>query len=637
MKSLTVNIAAWQCGGAAGDLEGNRAKLIQGCRKAQELALPIHCLVAPEMALSGYTPLDELKSSSYLAGLSLQLKKVIAASAKYTFSLIFSDCYVEGRKLFNAAYVIEQGQIKSIVKKQQLVDYDVFCESRYFTPEVKPDAVTNLAGWRCGILVCEDMWHDSAVANLALQRPDFALSVNASPYALSKHSTRIKAAQRASVSLNAPVLYVNKVGATDGVVFDGSSFVLDSQGKVVYQASLGEEELFIVNVKPREAQEEGLYSSGADPVRSSVKSPSQGRFAGTFPGLGQVEVAPARAAPDSSQGQLGAATSAQPGSTAFMASRSEPANKDKAITCSLGANPLSYKAEVCRELYAIMQLGLKTFIDDNNFNGVIVGLSGGIDSALAATIAADTIGSQQVLGVSLPSTHTSELSKDLAQQLATNLGIRLVEIPIANMVGSFADNEAIKQALGTHSLSSGNALENIQSRVRANVLMMLSNVLPGHIVLSNGNKSELATGYFTLYGDSCGAFNIIKDLYKTEVYHMARWRNEHRASKSLLGLNLIPEGTITRPATAELAPHQKDEEQLMPYALLDLILHGHIEEGAAYQELIKEFKESDVQRVLSLLKSSEYKRSQSPIGVKLKVRGFGSEWRFPITNKFRLP
>ena len=572
MRSPNINIALLQHHSMPGNVSGNLSKLSNYYHNTINKYPDLDLLVAGELALSGYTPLDELYKAEYLSQLQQAILTLAKLTSKQKAALIFSDAYLDTNgELYNTAYFLQNGSIAKIIKKQKLVDNDIFNETRYFTGGKNVNSFIELKEFKLAVVVCEDLWHKEVVDALLNSNVQGIISVNASPYYKNKLQQRLKVANYAAKSLNAPVIYANIVGGVDGVVFDGQSFVLNKNQEVVTKLSLAQEELSMVTL----TQEGNIVSN--------IKNNSSG------------------------------------------------INLNNAVKKT---NNLELSTDLAQEFYEVIQVGFKDFITDNNFKGVIIGVSGGIDSALSAVIAADTLGSNKVIAVSMPSLYTSSLSKTIITKLVANLGVKLHEVPITDIFKQYTDCNNFNLAL------SGNnneiVQENLQSRIRGTILMGLANSYPGYVVLCNGNKSEMATGYFTLYGDSCGAFNLIKDLFKTEVFSLASWRNQNCSIHSKLNkLNLIPEDCITRAPSAELKHGQTDEAALLPYALLDEILQNIIEHNLSYKDLITKFSKKDVDLVLKLLKSSEYKRKQGVIGIKLKNKSFGKEWQFPITNGFK--
>lgn len=573
---MSIKIGLLQYHSVVGDIEQNFKKLESYYLSLIDNNKDIDLVISSEMALSGYTPLDEFYKPNYIARLQLIITKVVELTKNQKTAIIFSDAYldIKNGKLYNAGYVIKEGSITRIIKKQKLVDYDVFNESRYFNTGSLENNIIDINGIKLGLVICEDLWHQDVIFSLLNKNISALISVNASPYYKNKLQSRLKVAEAAVNTLNVPLIYVNTVGGIDGVVFDGQSFVLNKNKSLDCKLDFAKEESRVFT----------LDANGNVTFENNIKRN-------------------------------------------IIFSDKSFIDKNK--------NNLDVPDYLANEFYNIIQLGFKNFIKDNNIKGVIIGISGGIDSALSATIAVDTLGKEKVIGVSMPSLYTSDLSNSIIKKLVANLDIHLHEIPISNICSSYTEDVSFKSTLpNQYNLSL--VQQNLQSRVRGNILMALSNSYKGYVVLCNGNKSELSTGYFTLYGDSCGAFNLIKDLFKFEVFALAKWRNSNYSNCSKLQkLSVIPEECINRAPSAELSYNQVDEKDLMSYNVLDNILVDIIENNIDYINLLNKFSKKDLDLVIKLLKNSEYKRKQAVIGIKLKNKSFGKEWQLPITNGFK--
>lgn len=560
-----------------GDLINNTNKIINGYKQNVDADL----IVINELAISGYIPLDELLKNHYIDAVNEQIEKLKALTLKNKPAIIVGDVFLDrDGNLFDAAYVIKDGEIKNIIKKQCLIDYDVFRESRYFTKGEEVNNIVQIKGFNLLLLVCEDAWRPEIVSNKYAGKVnvDFIVVINASPYEVNKLKNRHNVLSNIAQQFNAPAVYVHLVGGVDGIVFDGRSFLVNKKGEVINQLKFLEEDMMMISLNKVE-------SSGGEHF-------------------------------------------------SFCEIDSSSIYKNQEIPQEQLHLPRN------QEVYDVIQKSFSDFMIKNNLKGAIIGLSGGIDSAMSAVIASDTLGAENVLCVSMPSKYTSDLSKDIIKRLVKNLGVNFLEIPIEGMFDNIASNLFNKDLTsGQYCFNKQVTEENLQSRIRGIALMSLSNDRDGYVTLCNGNKSELATGYFTLYGDSCGAFNLLKDLYKTDLFALANWRNESYTgsylSKNGINLNVIPQGCIKRAPSAELRVNQKDEDKLLPYILLDKILKDIIENNVDYNDLITKFKQKDVDFVLKLLKSSEFKRKQAVIGPKLGKKSFGSEWQYLITNKFK--
>ena len=485
--------------------------------------------------------------------------------------------------IYNAAAVLHDGRLAGVYHKQFLPNYGVFDEMRYFRAGRRAQ-VFDLAGARLGVNICEDIWYPEGPAqDQAFAGADVIVNINGSPFQHGKrrfreHMLATRASDNAVI-----VCYVNLVGGQDELVFDGNSMVFNERGELVAHATAFEEALLVVDLDL-----EGLYLARLhSPLRRSHRlDEARGEVDEIF-----ISGAPAQVA--------------------------KPRLEGPAI-----AAPLSDEAEVYRALVN----GTRDYVHKNGFETVLVGVSGGIDSSLVATIAVDALGAEHVVGVSNPSRFSSEGSIADARQLSENLGFRLMIIPIEP--GHAAYLEMLEEPFtGT---SPGTAEENIQSRIRGNIWMALSNKFGWQPVLTCGNKSEMATGYATLYGDMAGGFAVIKDVPKTLVYRLADYRNQ------LAGRDLIPRAVIEKPPSAELKPGQLDTDSLPPYEVLDPILEAYVEDDRSVEEIVASgFDEALVKRVVGMVDRNEYKRRQAPPGVKITPRAFGRDRRLPITNRYR--
>jgi NAD+ synthase (glutamine-hydrolysing) len=530
-----IRIAMAQANFKVGDIEGNAKKILSLSQSAKELGASV--LVTPEMALSGYPPEDLLLRPAFLEACTNQL--LWLKEQVRNIMLIVGHPAAEGGQIYNRASVIHQGKIMGSHDKVCLPNEAVFDECRYFRPGAAP-LVVDVDGLLLGVLICEDIWRNFPAQMAKANGAEALVVLNASPFHLEKHNTRLDIAKQAVMDTKLPLAFVNLVGGQDELVFDGASFVLDQSGAVMVQLPQFHERLGFVD------------------------------FINHEPQPGEMAALPA-----------------------YVASA-----------------------------YEALCLGLRDYIQKNNFPGVIVGASGGVDSSLTLAIAADALGPQKVWAVSMPSVYTSGMSRTDARTLAANLAIRFDELEITAPFESFVANI---QPLFTER-PPDTTEENIQARMRGMILMALSNKF-GPLVITTGNKSEMATGYATLYGDMAGGFALLKDAYKTLVYDMARYRNSLSP--------VIPERVLTRPPSAELRPDQRDEDSLLPYPVLDKILEAYIEGNKSNEEIIAMgFAREDVLKVGRLLRYSEYKRKQAPLGVRLTNRGFGKDWRYPITHDF---
>ncbi|MBT7449211.1 MAG: NAD+ synthase, partial [Rhodospirillaceae bacterium] len=453
---------------------------------------------------------------------------------------------------YNAALVLDAGEIKGVRLKHHLPNYGVFDEKRVFASG-PPSGPVVVRGVRLGVLVCEDMWFDDVAETVSESGAEMIVVINGSPFELDKNDVRLSHAVARVSETNLPLVYVNQVGGQDDLAFDGGSFVLNADRALAVQAPWWKTDLVLT----------------------------------------------------------------------------EWSKSDGVWTCASGT--VAPELDRLENIYQAMVLSLRDYVGKNGFPGVVLGLSGGIDSALSAVVAADALGPDKVHCVMMPSPYTSQDSLEDAAALAANLGVKLDSIGIGDAMTAFDG------MLETHfsETTPDTTEENIQSRIRGLTLMALSNKF-GHMVLSTGNKSEVSVGYATLYGDMCGGYNVLKDVYKTTVTALSAWRNDH-VPDGALGPSgaVMPERIITKPPTAELRPDQKDEDSLPPYAELDAILKGLIENARSISDVIADGHEADtVGRIHRLLRIAEYKRRQASPGVKISHLAFGRDHRYPITNAF---
>jgi NAD+ synthase (glutamine-hydrolysing) len=574
----TVRIALAQIDTTVGDLEGNSALITAHIRRARDLGADIVCF--PELALTGYPPEDLLLRRQFVEDNLAALRALLPETEGITAVVGFVD--LDG-DIYNAAAILHDGRHVDTYRKQFLPNYGVFDENRYFL-EGNRSPVYLIAGARVGVNICEDIWYPNGPAfEQALAGAELIVNINGSPYHRGKRDFRERMlATRAADNIVA-IAYVNQVGGQDELVFDGGSMVFDARGELVAEAPLFEEDLLVCDVDVDAVLQTRLHDNRR---RKEADRATLDRVGAPIP----VSAAPRR--------------------------RERP---------PLLPRPALPRLEGAAEVYRALVVGTRDYVRKTGFQNVVIGLSGGIDSSLTAAIAVDALGAEHVTGVAMPSRYSSEHSRSDAAQLAANLGIRFLTIPIE---GAFtASLEMLRPALGEH--TPGLAEENLQARIRGNILMFLSNAF-NWLVLTTGNKSEMATGYSTLYGDMAGGFAVIKDVPKTLVYELARYRN------AVEGRDLIPESVLTKPPSAELRPGQLDTDSLPPYEVLDPILEAYIEEDRSPEEIIAMGADPEaVRRAVRLVQISEYKRRQAPPGVKITPRAFGRDRRFPIANRYR--
>lgn len=516
-------------------------------------------VVFPELAVTGYPPEDLLIKPKFISDNLAKIKE-IAANTKNIIAVVgFVD--KDSRGIYNAAAIIYAGKIKGIYRKVFLPNYGVFDEKRYFIPGDK-QLIFKYGDFVFGVNICEDIWHTGGpVKNMAKLGAKLILNINASPYHAGKNKERQEIIRRQAKENNLNIVYVNLVGGQDELVFDGQSMVVNQKGNLLYRAKAFAEGLLIFDLK---------FAARLKKIKSAIL------------------IAP------------------------------KPVPKNRAFLFNQPVKPL----EPVEEIYKALELGLADYVVKNGFGKVALGLSGGIDSALVATLACDALGKENVIAVFMPSRYSSAESEEDARILAQNLGIKFLNIPIEETYRAFLNT------LEPHftGLKQNIAEENLQARIRGNILMALSNKF-GWLVLATGNKSEMSTGYATLYGDMAGGLAVIKDVLKTQVYELVKYRNSIKP--------VIPDRIITKEPTAELKPNQKDSDTLPIYSRLDQILKAYVEEDKDISRIVKSgIDRQAALKVSRMVDKSEYKRRQSPPGIKITHKAFGRDRRMPITNKY---
>jgi NAD+ synthase (glutamine-hydrolysing) len=563
-----MRLALAQINVVVGDLAGNRGRIVAQVEKARASSADL--VVLPELAVTGYPPEDLLLRPGFVRAARASLEQIAAAC---TDVVALVGCPWLDTDLANACVVCADGRIAGVYRKQFLPNYGVFDEHRYFA-EGRELVLLRLGETLVGPTVCEDVWQPGPPAtDLALAGAHLLVNISASPFHVGKAEDREEMLVTRARDNACYVAFCNLVGGQDELVFDGHSVVLDDEGEVIARAPGFEEALLVVDVDPTEAVGRRLRD---------VRRRELGRARGGLPEADVLDLGPLRSQPEARAGEI----------VPFAA-------------------PLE-------QMRRGLMLGLRDYVEKNGFGDVVVAVSGGIDSAVTAAICTDALGPERVHGVSMPSRFSSEGTRMDARQVAENLGCDFREVPIEDIVGSF------HAALGG---LDGLAAENLQARVRGVLLMALSNA-NGWLVVSTGNKSELAVGYATLYGDMVGGFALLKDVFKTDVFRLARHLNEQA------GRELVPASTIERAPSAELRDAQLDEDSLPPYPELDPVLEAYVELDRSREELVELFDPDVVDRALALVDRAEYKRRQAPPGVKLRPRAFGRDWRPPITNRW---
>ena len=545
-----LRLALGQLNPVVGDIAGNAAKVRAARTEASRAGADV--LVLPELFLSGYPPEDLVLRPGFVAEAKTHLEQLAKETADGGPALVVGLPWAEDGGLFNAVAVLDEGSIKTLRFKHHLPNYSVFDEKRVFAPGQAPGPVT-LRGVRLGVMVCEDMWFEDVSETLMESGAEILVVINGSPFDIEKTDERINQAVARVTETGLPLVYVNQMAGQDDLVFDGGSFVLNTDCSPALQLPWWQESMVIAQL---ERSGHGWSCKGQD---------------------------------------------------------------------------LAKEPEANEHIYQAMVLGLRDYAGKSGFSGVVLGLSGGIDSALTAAVAVDALGPEKVHCVMMPSPYTSQESLDDAAAVAEMTGASLRSLSIDPAVGAFSET----LASDFKGLAADETEENIQSRTRGLLLMALSNKF-GWMVVSTGNKSEMSVGYATLYGDMCGGYSVLKDLYKTTVFDVSRWRNAHRPSGAL-GPDgpVMPERVITKPPTAELKPDQTDQDTLPPYEDLDAILHGLIEQRRSIESIASDgFDRALVERVWRLLRNAEYKRRQAPPGVKITQVAFGRDRRYPIVNKY---
>ncbi len=581
-----MRLALCQMNATVGDIAGNAERIRTGLRSARDAGAQL--VLFPELALTGYPPEDLLLREHFLADAAAALREL----ANDTRGLVALVGFPErAEEVYNAAAVLADGALHAIYRKVHLPNYGVFDEHRYFQSG-RGGAVVQLGEDRIGLTVCEDIWEPGPPAtDEALAGATLIANISASPYHAAKGSERERMfSQRARDNL-ACVAFCGLVGGQDELVFDGHSCVIDHTGRTIARAAQFREELLVCDVD--------LQAAAAARLREAGHRPAARHASAHVELLAPLPVA------------------------AADASVAPPAETLR--------EPI---APIEAEVYAALMLGLRDYVEKNGFEHVVLGLSGGIDSALVACLAADALGSERVNAVIMPSPFSSSATQDDARMLTATLGVRTRELPIEAVMDSYVQTLRPEFSGRASDLTE----ENLQARIRGNLLMALSNKF-GWLVLTTGNKSEMSVGYTTLYGDLAGGFAVIKDVPKTLVYRLSEWRNSAAgALPCLLPLDTppIPSSIIERAPSAELRPDQRDEDSLPPYELLDRILHGYVELHQGREQLIAEgLPAAEVDRTISLVDGAEYKRRQAPPGIKVTTRAFGRDRRMPITNRYR--
>jgi len=570
-----MRLALAQINPVVGDLAGNRALILERLEEAKDRGADL--VLFPELAVTGYPPEDLLLRPGFVRAAERSLEE-IALSARGTVAVVGTPHF--DRDLFNAAAVCAGGEVKALVKKRFLPNYGVFDEFRYFAPGDGLYLFEH-GDTLVGVTVCEDMWQPGPPAtDLALAGAELIVNISASPFHLLRDREREEMFRTRARDNSVYVAFCNAVGGQDELIFDGHSLVIDDEGTVLARAAGFEEALLLVDVEPS-----AVVARRLTDTRRRALAQDRGD-------LGRVELI-------------------HVGVPHAHGEKVEPT--------------LAPFCDDLEQTRLALELGLNDYVRKNGFREIVVGVSGGIDSAVVAAVAVEALGAERVHCVSMPSRYSSAGTRGDAQLLAANLGCDFREIAIEPIV------ESLLAALAPHFAGREPDLteENLQARARGTILMALSNKF-GWLLIATGNKSELSVGYATLYGDMAGGFALLKDVYKTDVFRLARHLNE------LAGRELIPQSIIDRAPSAELRADQLDEDSLPPYPQLDQVLEAYVEEDRTLEELSADGFDPDVvERAVALIDRAEYKRRQAPPGVRLRPKAFGRDRRTPITNHWR--
>ena len=535
-----MKIAIAQINSTVGDLTGNTKKILGAVSQARQLGADL--MITPELVLSGYPPEGLLLRPDFCAACQKTLTDLVEKI--HGITLLVGYPHYTGNKLFNAAAIVQNGDIVATYYKNTLNHSAFYNEGHYFNPGNEP-CVFTLAGVKFGIAICADFWQGDVSTHAKYADINFLLVLNASAFQIDKQIERYQITRQRISETGVAVVHVNLVGGQDERVFDGASFVMNDKGVLTHQLDDFTEALGLVEIQ------------NAMPVPGKLAAP-----------------------------------------------RSSIA-----------------------EIYQALCLGVKDYVAKNNFPGALIGLSGGVDSALTLVIAADALGTDRVQTVMMPSQYTADISLLDAKEMAATLGVKHFECDIQPLFNQFRSCLINKFEIGSNDGATNLTQENLQARIRGVLLMALSNQI-GSLVLTTGNKSEMAVGYCTLYGDMAGGFAVLKDVSKTMVYELCHYRNTLK--------KVIPERIIQRPPSAELRPDQTDQDSLPPYEVLDAIIEAFVEKNLSPKEIInKNYDAADVAHVIQLIRKNEYKRRQAPPGIRITQCDFGTSWQYPITSKYR--
>ena len=574
----TLRIGLCQINTTVGDIEGNTRKILHYITLGKKMGADI--LVFPEMAVTGYPPEDLLLMTKFIEANLKAINRIAKAASSITAIVGFVG---KDGDIFNSAALLHNGKLIDVYSKIYLPNYGVFDEDRYFQVG-KENFIFILKSTPIGLSICEDLWYpgDPIRTQTLYGGAELIVNISSSPYHAGKSVFREKMISTRASDNAAIIAYCNLVGGQDELVFDGGSLIFDQRGDLMIRGKQFEEDLVLADLDMEAVFRLRLH----DPRIRRDRSADEEK------GLRKIN----------------------------LPSQSHSIRKKPPIS-KRDSKPLDRLTEI----YTALVLGTGDYIRKNGFKAVLIGLSGGIDSALTAAIAVDALGKKGVVGVAMPSQYSSKESLEDAKLLAKNLGIRFLTVPITKVFQAYLKT----LSPSFKGLKPDVTEENIQARVRGNILMALSNKF-GWLVLTTGNKSEMSVGYCTLYGDMAGGFAVLKDVPKTLVYELAKLRNKKE------GVAIIPKNVLMKPPSAELRPNQKDEDSLPPYPVLDPILQAYVEEDKGLEDIAKMgFKESMIKEVIQMVDRNEYKRRQSPPGIKITHRALGKDRRLPVTNKYR--
>jgi len=573
-------IALAQINARVGDIEGNLNKILGYLGSAKDSGVDILCF--PELSLTGYPPEDLLLKPNFINDSMHAVQEVRRASENITVILGYPD---KKEDIYNAAAIIHNKKLIDVYHKRYLPNYGVFDENRYFQSGVRAP-VYKLGSTIFGVNICEDIWYpgDPTRRQALLGDAQIIINISSSPYSASKIGSRERMLMTRAKDNSVNVVFCNMVGGQDELVFDGNSVVIGETGNIIARAKSFEEDLLIADINVSRAFRSRIHDPRRRKERHALELHSE-----------KAEII------DISKN---------------LKQKTKPAIQPRIEDF--------YQRE--EEMLRALVLGTKDYVTKNGFKKVVVGLSGGIDSALVAAIAVEAMGKDNVIGVAMPSRYSSKESVTDSEKLSVNLGIELLNVPIEKAYKSYLEMFSGVFAGKKQDITE----ENLQARIRGNILMSLSNKL-GWLVLATGNKSEMSVGYCTLYGDMAGGFAVIKDVPKTIVYRLSNFYNVSKGSE------VIPSSILTKPPSAELRPDQLDTDSLPPYEVLDPILKAYVEDDLSTEEIVSlGFKRSVVKKIIKMVDQNEYKRRQAPPGIKITARAFGKDRRFPITNLYKV-